>query len=754
MATILRAPLITPPRAPKDNLGARQFISVGLALLTAVALPVGKSAGVREPPSIAKKLDSPIARDRQRINDLPRQLAVALPPGKTTSPLPLRIDSPLARDRQRVNDLPRQLQDTFPQGDTCGMIRVLPQRTDSPLARETPPLNIAALNTIVVVQAPFSQGDWPIIEPIRLRVPDTLAQRALALVTAVDLPVGNAAGFLPIPKTVDSPIARQWQRSDSQALATAVDLPVGNAAGFLPVPKTVDSPIARRWERSDSQALPTAVTLPFRLSEWPLPDRAAPAPPESPPLNIAVLNTVVVVEAPFFQTDWQLPGRVVRPPETAVATALALAAQPFGQFDWTLPSRTDSPLARDRQRQNDLARQTAVTLPSQLFDWPLPGRVDSPLARDRQRQNDLARQVAVRLPEQQFDWPLPQRVDSPIARDRQRQNDLARQTAVSLPAQPYDWPLPQRPGAHPLDGASPNVALLNTVVVVTTPFSQLDWPLPDSVKFRPGDTPLGLSLSLTATPFAQFGWTLPAKLDSRQARDWQRANDLGRQLSVILPSEPYDWPLPRGRQPAPPEAAYVNVVPVNTPVVVVVKPFGQLDWPLPQIARPLTSPTSPANLLPATEPAGPKGWLPRRHKRHDGVRQLTEALRELFRNRPDVDLDNPPLKLLLPQPIRDTSRVGTPRLVLGELAKPVGDVASVASAARIPVPASVEVIRPFAVTWRVQPVVYMGAVGRPHMADHHAEVEQAMRVLGDLIDQWDREEDERLQREDRANWKK
>jgi hypothetical protein len=295
MATVFRDPVVTNNRPKIDATHLRQFVSAGLALLTAVALPVGQARHTNvgfDIPNPKFKVDSPIARDRQRINDLPRQLAQTLPFNQAQWPL---------------------------------------ARLRLPATPETPYLNIATIRTVIVTTAPFYQTDWPLPKKGALDLPDASWEAPLTLIA---------------PKPF---LQSDW---------------------FVPQKFRPDPPDAT-W--SESLAL-TFTGQPFVQSNWPLPQKFRPDPPD---VTYSESLALSFGGQPFALREWPLPRRARNAPDSQVQNIAALrtvivSTKPFVQLGWDLPRRIDSPLARDRQRQNDLARQTAVTLPARPYDWPIP----------------------------------------------------------------------------------------------------------------------------------------------------------------------------------------------------------------------------------------------------------------------------------------------------------------------------------------------------------------------------------------------
>lgn len=301
MPTIFRVPDVkkTEVNLRRDPLQARQFVAMGLALLTAVTLPRGEiahAAGMDIAPP-KKLFDSPIARDRQRINDLSRSTFVQGPRGKTVGmdlPRPWRFPY-IDKSWIETNDLCRQLATILPRGKVAGTM------------------------------------DLP-VQPPRYRIPPVLYRTVFVSPVVV------------FPESLT-----EW-----------------------PLPQRPLRPIDRSWIETNDLPRQLARTLPRSPTEWPLPQKAGQtratviyrsfAPPAAAP-------------RPFALLDWPLPakGRPV-PPVYAFSESLSLTAKPFAFLGWTLPLRKDSPLARDRQRINDLARQTAVTLPARPLNWPLSAR--------------------------------------------------------------------------------------------------------------------------------------------------------------------------------------------------------------------------------------------------------------------------------------------------------------------------------------------------------------------------------------------
>ena len=170
----IRAPVITPPRVV-DSPIARQFVSAGLALLTAVSLPVGQAVGRELPPPQKPYIDK--AWPRQR--NLPLQPTTLLPRGKAVGrELPAPKRPYVDKSWVQQSDLPLQLAVTLP---------ALP--SDWPIPKKLGAVNydaqyqnVTALNTpVVVVTLPFSQLDWPLTRKVVSSPPDAVGVEALSL---------------------------------------------------------------------------------------------------------------------------------------------------------------------------------------------------------------------------------------------------------------------------------------------------------------------------------------------------------------------------------------------------------------------------------------------------------------------------------------------------------------------------------------------------------------------------------------------
>jgi hypothetical protein len=364
MATVIRPPIITNNRPKIDGTHLRQFVSAGLALLTAVALPVGQARHT----NVGFDIPKPRVDHNQE-----RQFAS---PG-----LSLRLA-------------------TTPAFRTIDWR--IPHRAP-PRAPETPPLNIAALNTVVAATKPFLLSDWALPQKFRPGPPDATWSESLALSVANQSPI------------LDVLFSRPPLRSVPLAPDTAF-------ANLVPLYTVV------------------VTTAPFSQTDWPLPKKGLLDLPDTSWAS----SLTLLAPKPFLQSDWQLPQKFrPDPPDVTYSESLAIsfAGQPFVQSDWPLAKKS-LPAPPIYSSSESLAL-TFTGQPFALRDWPLS--VLSRPSPESQVQNiaTLRTVVAAAKPFLQLGWDLPRRIDSPLARDRQRQNDLARQTAVRLPAQPYDWPAPK-----------------------------------------------------------------------------------------------------------------------------------------------------------------------------------------------------------------------------------------------------------------------------------------------------------------------
>lgn len=341
------------------------------------------------------------------------------------------------------------------------LIDATPQKRDSPIARQFVLAGLALLTAVALPVGKSVGRDLP------ARAPDHIQERqfvseGLARRTFVALPSGQRVGLDLAKPPPDAKIGRDWTPTNTLARQLAVTLPFG--VTDWPLPRRVDSALNRYLLTPGTVANP----YPFDATDWPLAKKPLPPAPETVPLNIAALNTVVVVAAPFSQSAWPPPQRIDSPgarylltpglganpvpfqisdwplakkglldlSDPTAAVSLSLTAQPFAQLGWTLPARTDSPIARDWVRVNDLPRQLQVALPFNLVEWPLPKGTDSPLNRYLLTSGTVANPA----PFHATQWESTQKAKSPA------------------------------PETTPL-----NIAAINTVVIVPQPFNLLDW---------------------------------------------------------------------------------------------------------------------------------------------------------------------------------------------------------------------------------------------------------------------------------------
>jgi hypothetical protein len=181
--------------------------------------------------------DSPRARDRGFVNDLPRRLEGVFPAWHPETPLAARRDSPRARDYWWNNDLPRRLEGPFP-GQTWDWSRVAARRPaalDTPqparswqfnvpvqgqwdwptatrlprVARDAPFPNTTPYQIAPAQVPPFGQWDWSLPTRRRPGVADAIPPN-----TTPFQPVQQAPQFgqfdWPLLARIDSPQARAW----------------------------------------------------------------------------------------------------------------------------------------------------------------------------------------------------------------------------------------------------------------------------------------------------------------------------------------------------------------------------------------------------------------------------------------------------------------------------------------------------------------------------------------------------------------
>lgn len=355
--------LVSRPERPQDATHLRQYVSAGLALLTAVTLPFStRERDEFQPPPKAPKAAEVLSFSPTRSR--PLLAAQVLPFNKTEWPLAARVSlSHASRNWERSNDLPRQLQITLP----------------------------------------FRQVDWPIAETLPPATPGALQVDASALYTIVVVatkPFGSSDW--PLAKLADSKIARDWVKVNDLGRQLQQVLPFSQTDWQLAKKQPPASPETSLNIVKPPEAVVSAVTLRDALVSRP----ASPAlstPPDSPPLNTAVLRTVVVAQAPFAFFDWTLSKtRTLTAPDTLPGSPLLRVGQtPFSQSDWPAAKRVQL-LAPEGIR----AASQAVVLPFGQTDWALPkahlAAVNDTLPLSRVTQIGAT-------PFSQTDWPLANR---------------------------------------------------------------------------------------------------------------------------------------------------------------------------------------------------------------------------------------------------------------------------------------------------------------------------------------------------------
>lgn len=485
--------LVSRPERPQDATHIRQFVSAGLALLTAVTLPFStRERDEFQPPPKAPKAAEVLSFSPTRSR--PLLAAQVLPFNKTEWPLAARVPlSHASRNWERSNDLPRQLQITLPF-----------RQVDWPIAETLPPatpgalqVDASALYTIVVVATkPFGSSDWPLAKLADSKIArDWVKANDLGRQLQQTLPF--SAKDWPGPKTADSPASRDWEKANDLARQLQVTLPF--SATDWPLPRATESPIARRWERPNDLGRQLQQVLPFSQTDWQLAKKQPPAspetslnlvkvpaavvsavtlrdalvsrpaspalsvPPDSPPLNTAVLRTVVVTQAPFAFFDWTLSKtRSLTAPDTLPGSPLLqVGPTPFSQSDWPAAKRVQL-LAPDAPPLSRVA-QIGPT-PFAQADWPLAKKTQ-PLA----SEGIQAASQAVVLPFAQMDWALPK------ARLAAVIDTLPLSRVTQIGATPFsqtDWPLANRqpllaPDTPPINGAGLAPAPVNGTLAVT-----------------------------------------------------------------------------------------------------------------------------------------------------------------------------------------------------------------------------------------------------------------------------------------------
>ena len=222
-----------------------------------------------------------------------------------------------------------------------------------------------------------------ISRPSQVRKPDSMMARTFVS-AGLALLVGASARSTRCPRCW--PVAPRTNAFRPQTITTnlvplnsiaVVALPTGKAADRGSEAESAIAYINLSWIETNDLCRQLAVTLPKQITDWPLASRLKVINRDGQLQNVAALNTVAVSTQPFSLLDWQLPKKwKTDPPDVTYSESLALTVvvvtKPFLQLGWDLPGRKDSPLARERQRVNDLSRQLAVTLPARPYDWPIP----------------------------------------------------------------------------------------------------------------------------------------------------------------------------------------------------------------------------------------------------------------------------------------------------------------------------------------------------------------------------------------------
>jgi len=255
--------------------------------------------------------------------------------------------------------------------------RTTPLR-DSPVARIGVTLGsaVALLTAVAASPPPRAQADFPLPRKV-----DSPIARDFNKTNNFPLYISVKPFFAtewPMPSvgtSRDSPIARRWEQTDNVELYVSIK-PFFATEWPLAVQRNTDSPLARRWERANDLGRLLSV-MPFAATDWPLASRTPLAPPDT--LVTPAIRTVVAVSQPFSLLDWSLPRRAPSAtPEAAASNIAALStpppARPFALLDWSLP-RSAGRLAPDAPPSNIAALSTLQAKPFAFYDWGLAQQV-------------------------------------------------------------------------------------------------------------------------------------------------------------------------------------------------------------------------------------------------------------------------------------------------------------------------------------------------------------------------------------------
>lgn len=292
------------------------------------------------------------------------------------------------------------------------------------------------------------------------------------------------------------------------------------------------------------------------------------------PTNIALTS---FFQAPFFQTDWPVPQRVIwyRSWELALAPYLPPGNPTVGQqvYDLTPLAPWRNPMLRSWEWPINVALYvTPPVFPHNQFDWPLARAPQQPvltwiwrqvgmLGQDvitvGQQVYDLTPKAAPRLSLYSWEW----RQVGMLGQDRLpiglQIYDLTPKASPRLPLYSWEWRptdeigiiLPQGEQVYDLTPkAAPRLALytwewrqVDKLGKDVLPKNQYDWPLPRA-PFRPDfSSTLNGHTIVQAIPRNQFDWPIPPRVV------WYRSTEFNARLpaqTVRLPFNQFDWPLP------------------------------------------------------------------------------------------------------------------------------------------------------------------------------------------------------------------